>query len=97
MTPELDLAGAAAPPRVNGELAFDEPWQGRLFATTMALCERGLLSFEDFRQHLIERIASVPDRYWESWQDALEDVLATHGVCGRDELDERARRFARHD
>ena len=97
MIPELDLTGSAAPPRVNGELAFDEPWQGRLFATTMALCESGRLTFAAFRERLIERIGAEPDRYWATWQDALEDVLEGQGVCGRGELDARARRFAVHD
>ena len=52
MRPELDTAGAAAPPRLNGELAFDEPWQGRLFATTMAACDAGLVDYDTFRDRI---------------------------------------------
>jgi Nitrile hydratase beta subunit len=57
-TLELDVAGPAAPPRSNGELVFAEPWEGRAFGLTMALAERGVLSYETFRAVLIERIAA---------------------------------------
>ena len=32
-----DMAGAAALPRKNGELVFDEAWQGRIFGMTVAM------------------------------------------------------------
>ncbi|MEM9408467.1 MAG: nitrile hydratase accessory protein [Acidobacteriota bacterium] len=79
---ELPLDGPAAPPRSNGELAFDEPWQGRSMALAVHLCERGTFRWSDFQQALIRRIAEwerLPERgdyrYWDHWQSALEDVL----------------------
>ncbi len=60
MNPELDLDGPAAPPRINGELAFSHPWQGRLFATTMALCDAGRLDYGVFRDRLIAAISAAP-------------------------------------
>ena len=33
----LDVDGPAAPPRSNGELAFNAPWERRVFGVTMAL------------------------------------------------------------
>ena len=104
MTPELDLDGPAAPPRTNGELAFEHPWQGRLFATTMALCDNGVVDYAAFRDRLIvhnadrERHAddSVADEYWSSWQDALESLLEAGGVCDPAELEQRAVAFATH-
>ena len=100
MRPELDAAGAAAPPRVNGELAFEEPWQGRLFATTMAACDAGLIDYDTFRDHLIDEIAardaSEPGDYWASWQDAFETVAVAAGLVDDHELDDRARAFAEH-
>jgi hypothetical protein len=95
--PELDVDGPAAPPRSNGEMAFDEPWQRRLFATTMALCAAGELDYEDFRQRLIREIGSGPGPYWASWQDALEGLLAERRLCRPDELAARAERFAAHE
>ena len=33
----VDVAGPAAPPRSNGEVVFDTPWQQRVFALSLAL------------------------------------------------------------
>jgi nitrile hydratase accessory protein len=93
---ELDIDGPAAPPRTNGELAFEHPWQSRLFATTMALCEAGTITYAEFRDRLIDEVGEHPDQYWCSWQDALEGVLAEHSLCDLADLAERARRFAEH-
>ena len=95
-TPDLDVAGPAAPPRSNGELVFEQPWQRRVFATTMALCEAGVIHYEDFRQRLISTIETGPGPYWASWQDALEAVLVDHGLCEAGELAARATAFAAH-
>jgi kynureninase len=93
---DLDIDGPAAPPRRNGELAFEHPWQSRLFATTRALCDDGVIDDESFRRRLIARIARRPDEYWANWQDALEDLLHERGVIGAQELDDEAARFAEH-
>ncbi len=68
---ELDL------PRRNGELAFDAPWQGRVFALAAAVVEHAFGGDrEPFRQQLIKAIAAEPGRpYWESWTAALEVVV----------------------
>lgn len=96
MAVELDQHGPAAPPRANGELAFEHPWQSRIFATTMALCTSGTIEYEDFRGRLIAHIADHPDEYWSSWHDALVELLVERRLCDADEVDERARRFADH-
>ena len=95
-TPELDIEGPAAPPRANGELAFDAPWQRRLFATTLALCKAGALTYDDFRQQLIHEISVSCQPYWVSWQDALEHLLADRRLCQPDELAARVEAFAAH-
>ena len=60
-------------PRSNGELTFDEPWQGRALAMAIALVERLDLRWDDFRRHLIAAIDDDPDRpYWDSWAVALD-------------------------
>jgi nitrile hydratase accessory protein len=93
---ELDLDGPAAPPRSNGEIVFDERWQSRLFATTMALCESGTIVYDEFRDRLIAEVARQPDQYWASWQDALEGLLVERSLCDPEQLADRARRFAEH-
>ena len=68
---ELDL------PRRNGELAFDAPWQSRVFGLAAAVVEHAFEGDrEPFRRELIAAIAAAPDRpYWESWTAALEALV----------------------
>ena len=71
--PDLDL------PRRNGELAFDAPWQSKVFALAVAVIEHAFGGDrEPFRQQLIAAIADQPGRpYWESWTAALEALAQT--------------------
>jgi len=66
-------------PRRNGELAFDAPWQSRVFGLAAAVVERAFGGDrEPFRRQLIKAIAAEPDRpYWESWTAALEALVET--------------------
>src|SRR5713101_9914869 len=71
-----DMEGEAALPRQSGELVFQDPWEGCAFAMAVALCERGLYPWSEFRDHLITEIAAA-DRpelspesrpsYYECW------------------------------
>lgn len=66
-------------PRRNGELAFDAPWQSRVFALAAAAVEHGCQGdWEPFRQRLITAVADDPERpYWESWTAALENLVSS--------------------
>jgi nitrile hydratase accessory protein len=78
------------PPR-----AFDQPWESRAFGIAVALHERGVLDFEEFRAALIDEIQGAgpgSGSYYEQWQSALERVLAEGGVVSRSELAARAER-----
>lgn len=89
----LDVDGPAAPPRANGELAFADPWERRVFGVTMALTQ-AVFSYDDFRQHLVTRVGEAPQRpYWESWAAALEDVLASACAVDRDAIEARVLEF----
>lgn len=100
----LDADGPAAPPRRNGELAFEAPWESRLFGVTLALVERGAFPWRAFRRRLIDAIARWEERhagrpeaeyrYWDLWLEALEALLSDTGLCGTDELDARTRLLA---
>lgn len=91
----LDADGPAAPPRANGELVFEAPWESRVFGLTLALCERGTVAWEDFRRRLLDEIrrwerehpSGEPYRYYERWLAALETLLAERSLCETDELD----------
>lgn len=93
----LELDGPAAPPRRNGELVFEAPWQSRLFGVTLALCERGVFAWEDFRRLLIDEIrrwdagshAPATWSYYARWQAAFERLLGAKGLCAGAELEAR--------
>ena len=102
--PDLAEDGPDAPPRANGELVFESPWESRLFGITLALHRQGLFEWDDFRQLLIREIgrweaehADQPDapyRYYERWHAALEQLVAERRFCDGAQLDERALQFA---
>lgn len=72
-----DLGGAAALPRRNGELAFDEPWQARAFGLAVHTVDQLGLDWEVFRRHLVRAVLAEPDgSYWERWLTALEGLVA---------------------
>jgi nitrile hydratase accessory protein len=92
-----DLGGATVPRR-NGELVFDEPWQGRVFGMAVALSEQGLLPWEEFRQALIAEIAAAEARggefrYYHAWLAAFERVLAMRDAVRPEELEETTFQF----
>ena len=98
-----DAAGAAAPPRRNGELVFDAPWQSRAFGLAVALHEAGAVDYQDFQAHLISEIAGwegAHDRddatwsYYERWLDALERIVVERGLASGSELEAEARAVA---
>jgi len=87
----LDVDGVAAPPRSNGELVFDAPWQARAFGLAAAVVEtRFGGDREPFRQCLIAAIAADPERpYWDSWAVAVEDLATGAGLLAAGEVDLR--------
>ena len=92
------MEGRAALPRKNGELVFEEPWQGRVFGMAVALHERGLYDWEEFRQTLIAQIAAAETRpasfvYYEIWLQTFEHLLARKQLITSTELDETTYQF----
>ena len=71
-------------PRNNGELVFEEPWQGRALGMGVVVLERTGVSWEEFRPHLAAAIdahspggdESDATAYYAAWLDALEALLA---------------------
>ena len=100
MSLTLDIEGPAAPPRLNGELVFDAPWEGRSFAMAAALVEGGHFNWDEFRDHLIAAIARWESgpvgeyRYYERWQEALESIVDEFEIVTGPELDELAAAYA---
>jgi cobaltochelatase CobN len=92
------MEGQTALPRRNGELVFEEPWQGRVFGMAVALHERGIFEWEEFRRALIAQIAAAeahpgPFVYYEIWLRTFEELLAGKGLVTGAELDETTYQF----
>jgi len=97
--PVLDADGPGAPPRRNGELVFDAPWESRIFGLTMAMFSDGYFEWDEFRQRLIEEIARAEKAtrapsYYACWQTAFERLAADKGLCDGREVSRRAAELA---
>jgi nitrile hydratase accessory protein len=97
-----DLASPAAIPRRNGEPVFNEPWESRAFGMAVALCERGLYTWDEFRVELIAEISAADARgsqssYYERFIAALEHLLTAKSVCLIDEIDRQTLKAAAAD
>ena len=88
----VDIDGAlpeSAPlPRSNGELVFEEPWQGRALGMTVVALERTRIPWPEFSNrlgHAVRRHGYDPDEpaaqaYYAAWLEALETTLQGAGV-----------------
>jgi nitrile hydratase accessory protein len=82
------LARTAPLPRSNGELVFEEPWQGRALGMAVVALERAGVPWSDFSTRLgeaVRRHGYDPDEpaaaaYYAAWLDALEATLQSAGV-----------------
>ncbi len=101
-----DMEGPGALPRRNGELVFEDAWEGRVFGLAIATYERGLFEWDEFRDRLIEEIAAADRRpfgrlragdhdspYYERWLAAFERLLVDKDLVSREELATRFEEF----
>jgi nitrile hydratase accessory protein len=93
-----DMDGLAALPRKNGELVFNEAWEGRLFGMAVAMSEGKKLEWEDFRQQLIAEIGQADQvgsesTYYERWLAAFERLLDREGLVKAAEVELRTAEF----
>jgi nitrile hydratase accessory protein len=105
--PELD--GSIEPPRKNGELVFEAPWEARAFGIAMVLHQQDLYLWREFSDRLAVQIAgddTSPDtpvlppppdtesRYYRQWFAALEGLVRERGLLTAEEIDARTKEFA---
>jgi len=93
-----DARGPAAPPRKNGELVFDAPWQGRAFGMALALRSRQPYRWAELRALLEKRIARAGpaddgSNYYEFWVASLEELLEERQLISAEELEQRSREY----
>ena len=89
-----DLTGGEALPRKNGELVFNEPWEGRAFGLAAALTEGGVCDWAVFRDELVEVTAATEKHgeqtgYYQRWFRTLERLALDRGLVTSAELDAR--------
>ncbi len=98
----LPTSGPGAPPRSNGELLFDAPWEARAFGVAAALVDQGTFGWQDFRNELIVAIDAWEQsgsddseyRYYECWLTALERIATSHELASAGDLANRAEAYA---
>ncbi len=93
------MTGPAALPRKNGELVFDEAWQGRIFGMTVAMSHEARFAWHEFQAQLIAEIAHAEregetSSYYERWLHAFEGLLVDKGLLEPTALAERSHDFA---
>jgi nitrile hydratase accessory protein len=77
-----DLPGI---PLDGGSPVFNEPWEARAFAMTLALHERGVFTWPQWAEALSRQItqahaagdADLGDTYYQQWLRALESLVST--------------------
>jgi nitrile hydratase accessory protein len=96
------LGSSDSPPRDNGEILFQRPWEGRAFGMAIALSKKGHYEWEEFRQGLIASIAEWeathckddPDwDYYLRWLSSLESLVLESSLISEEELEERTRQM----
>ena len=92
------MDGPSALPRKNGELVFEDAWEGRVFGLATAMHEGRHFDWEEFCGRLIEEIAHADQHgeessYYERWLGAFERLLVEKGLLAREELDARLADF----
>lgn len=93
----LPSEGREAPPRSNGELIFEAPWQSRVFGLAVSLVEQGVFSWTEFQSALVAAIARWESQgagrqvwsYYGCWQEALERTVAGRGLIDDSEIKQR--------
>ena len=93
------MDGPSALPRKNGELVFDEAWQGRTFGMTVAMSHDASFKWSEFQARLIDEIARAEragesSSYYERWLRAFERLLADKGLLDAAALAARTKDFA---
>ncbi|HEY6394847.1 MAG TPA: nitrile hydratase accessory protein [Candidatus Binataceae bacterium] len=75
--------------KLDPDRVFSAPWEARAFAIAAGLCEKGLFSWDEFREHLIAEVGAADQvrsrahnqdygepAYYEHFLRALEKLLA---------------------
>lgn len=101
--PDLtSFEGRLAPPRKNGELVFEAPWESRAFGLAIAVSQGGAFDWQAFSDQLATELGSAaqPETsadYYEHWLAAFERVAIAHRLLTPAEINAKADEIAAHD
>ena len=104
MTAQLELPKNLQPPMQNGEVVFEAPWQSRVFSMAVSLSEAKVFHWSEFQASLIQQVGIWEQRqgtrtqvddypYFEIFQTALIDLLASKQILPNEELQRRVHEF----
>ena len=97
---DLPLPASLQPPMANGEVLFEAPWQGRVFAMAVTLAERGVFDWSEMQAQLIATLGErgenddTPFEYYDYFSSALSELLSRKGIVPADVLHARIHEFA---
>jgi nitrile hydratase accessory protein len=89
------LGSPDSPPRMQGKLLFDKPWERQAFGLALSLSKAGHFEWEDFRRNLMASIAEWEDGYcagqppWDYYERfllALEKTVTQAGVLSATDM-----------
>lgn len=90
-------------PRDNGELVFQAPWEGRVFAMAVLMTEKGMCPWTAFNGKFVEEISEAErlspgeemvSSYYKHWMQAFEKLLMEKNIVSPDQLQMRTDEFA---
>ena len=91
----IPLDGRYQPPLANGEVVFDQPWQGRVFGLAILLAEQDTFQWSDLQQSLIDVVAEWDNEtdgrsgdypYYELFAEALSRLMVQAGLLMESEV-----------
>jgi nitrile hydratase accessory protein len=89
------LGSPGTPPRANGRLCFEAPWERQAFGMALSLSKAGYFEWASFQGNLIgaikawEQTHALDDPSWdyyECWLTALETTFLESGLATATEL-----------
>jgi nitrile hydratase accessory protein len=80
------------PPRRNGEMIFEAPWESRAYGMAILLQPKTAYTWEQFAGLLDAQ--KPDDDYYHRWVAALERLLIDQGTLSPEEIETRTNQYA---
>lgn len=107
VTRSVPASAAPGLPIDGDEPVFHAPWQAKAFALTVSLHQKGLFAWGEWTEVFAARLRAAPTpaedakseayaaAYYLAWVDALETLIARHGVAASEAVAEAAETWKR--